>query len=209
MNWIKFSSVVLVMAPSLIFGFMGKPTEMLIALFAGFTSAVFINMDKFSSFKAGKLEAKLKEADEVIKEANVTIEEVKEISIPMMNYLLSHLVWGEKVIGMPPHDKEELYNKLVANFEKLDVKNEELSRLFEYAKPIILESYLRLINNHISNELKVHELLRKSDEESFRFNLNVDTLSLREELKREDNYNENVEEAIKDFERFKESINRI
>jgi hypothetical protein len=53
------SAAVLLIVP-IYFGYVGKPTEMGLVIAAGFIGLVFSSLDKFESFKAGGIEAKLK-----------------------------------------------------------------------------------------------------------------------------------------------------
>lgn len=49
-------SILLIIVPSLVFGYFYKTAAMSIALFAGIVSAIMINIDKYEYFKVGQLE---------------------------------------------------------------------------------------------------------------------------------------------------------
>ncbi|ARC94519.1 hypothetical protein B6A42_23715 [Vibrio coralliilyticus] len=75
---------------SLYFGSMSKPTEMALAITAGFLGLIFANLDKFKSFRAGNLEAQLREEQiEAVleKETETSIEGIDEVNaqVPSVN----------------------------------------------------------------------------------------------------------------------------
>ena len=57
---LRTASSAILLIVTIYFGYVGKPTEMGLAITAGFIGLVFSSLDKFESFKAGGVEAKLK-----------------------------------------------------------------------------------------------------------------------------------------------------
>lgn len=117
----KIISVLLVLVPTFIFGFMSRPAEMLISLIAGFTSVVLLNMDKFESFKAGQLEATLREAKEIIDDANATIAQLTSVTTPLLKSNLSFLLYEGTFDGMPVDEQEKTFNELLKIKDSLNL----------------------------------------------------------------------------------------
>lgn len=148
----KILLVLLVMAPTLGFGFMGRPTEMLISLFAGFTSAVMLNMDKFESFKAGQLEAKLQKTEKAIEEANATIEQLNSVAIPLLKTNLSFLLYEGTFDGMPADEQEMTFYELLKIKESLDLSDTD--KYFTEAAKGVTSHYFSNMYHEIS---KTHD----------------------------------------------------
>lgn len=65
---IEIISFVVMLVGSMTFGFLGKPTEMALAIIAGAIAFSFANIDKFSKIKGAGFEAELKEQIEAVVE---------------------------------------------------------------------------------------------------------------------------------------------
>lgn len=198
-------SVLLIMGPVLVFGYLEKPVEMGIVLFAGFACTVIINLDKFNSFKAGELEATIRHAEEVITDANATIDELKSMTEPMMNYLLAHIARGSRIMGVDAADKEELYIKLKANIEEFELQNEETPELLREAAETIILSSLYEVGIAVEGAGGSWESAKPINDFIFRSNKRTKFLevsTLRESLNEYPSlYNEKVEERLINYER--------
>lgn len=115
-------SICLIMIPTLYFGFVDNTAAMLVSLTAGLISAVFINLDKFDSFKAGdgKLEAQLKKS---IEEASATIDQLNSVAIPLIKANLTTLSYAGSFENMPVEVKEELFYELKKIKESLNLND--------------------------------------------------------------------------------------
>lgn len=204
------SSVILIMVPVLIFGYFGKTAEMGIVLLAGFVCAVFINLDKFSSFKAGKMEATLRD---VINEANATIDQLKSLTEPLMQYNLAHIARGNTLMGVAASDKEKLYLKLKDNINNFDLQSEYTVELLEEVESQLIETSLFEV------ELAVEQVAKEQVEDMWwemtspfrqvisiyhnEINGNIGVSTLRKVF---DDcpylYSEGVEKCLKEYERF-------
>ncbi|CAF1850276.1 hypothetical protein [Bacillus subtilis] len=87
-------SLILIMVPTLIFGFMGKPTEMGIAALTGAVASAFINLEKFSSFKGAGFEAELRKVENVVSEAYATLNNLKQVAKPLLEVSLQTLFYS-------------------------------------------------------------------------------------------------------------------
>ena len=148
-------SVILVMIPTLIFGFMNRPTVMMISLIAGFTASVLLNMDKFESFKAGQLEAKLQRAEEVIDEANATIAQLTSVTTPLLKSNLSFLLYEGTIDGMPVDEKEKTFNELLKIKDSL--KLPDIDEYFVDAAKGITSDYFNYIFHEVA---EIHDGFR-------------------------------------------------
>lgn len=198
-------SVLLIMGPVLVFGYLGKPVEMGIVLFAGFACSVIINIEKFNSFRAGELEATIRHAEEVITDANATIDELKSMTEPMMNFLLAHIARGSRIMGVDAADKEELYVKLKANIEKFELQNEETPELLKEATETIILSSLFEVGIAVEAAGGSWESAQPINDVIFRSDKGkkiLEVSTLRTALNEHPSlYNEKVEERLINYER--------
>lgn len=72
-------SFIVIVVPSLYFGYLGKTVEMGLAIVSGAIAAAFLNIDKFSRFKGAGFEAEMRQA--VKEEFYATIDQLKQIVI--------------------------------------------------------------------------------------------------------------------------------
>lgn len=117
--------------PSLIFGFIGKPTEMGLAIVAGSLTIAFVNIDKIESFKSGVFEAKMKEMKKVVDEAYATIDNLKEISIPLIISTLNTITYLGRLGGIGLSQKHNLKNDIEGLIKKFDIKDEKVKDILE------------------------------------------------------------------------------
>ena len=203
-----FFSILLIIGPVLFFGYFDKTAEMGIALLAGFVCAVFINLDKFSSFKAGKMEANLRD---VINEANATIDQLKSLTEPLMQYNLAHIARGNRTMGVTALDKEKLYLKLKENVNKFELRSEYTSELLQEVEVQLVETSLFEVEiaaeqaaGQDGKGWNLAEPLRKvlyNSNSKSKKNIGLDTL--RPVFNEHPYlYNKEVEKALKDYERF-------
>ncbi len=65
-NYIQFAAYAVLLAGSLVFGFLGKTAEMTLAIVAGAMGLAFTNIDKIARFKGAGFEAEMREKIETI-----------------------------------------------------------------------------------------------------------------------------------------------
>lgn len=142
-------AVSLIMIPVIVFGFLDMTAQMTISLFAGFASAVLLNIDRFKSFKAGQLEAKLRETNKIIDDASATIEQLRSVTEPLLNANLSLLIHDGVFDGMNVKDKEKTLLDLLKIKKEMGLDSEYNSELFDQAKKSIAGFYLNYLFSNL------------------------------------------------------------
>jgi hypothetical protein len=148
------------MGPSLLFGYLGKPTEMGLAIAAGALTVMFLNLDKFQSFSAAGVQAELKKT---VEQAYATIEQIKEIITPFIWSSITNLTYQNRWAVMPKND-EIKYTKQIENLiNSLEINDPEIVKALEkynrfrtwdrYAY-FIMELFKEKTNNELRNELE-------------------------------------------------------
>lgn len=111
-----------------VFGLKGMAVEMGIAVAASGVFLAFVNLEKFSKFKGAGFEAELKQ---VVLEANVTIDNLKAVAIPLLATNIDLLAndgrWGGSDIGFDKN--HELYDQLVSLQENIGISDELLESI--------------------------------------------------------------------------------
>ena len=122
----KIILVLIILGPSLIFGYFGKPTEMSLAIVGGAITAAFLNIDKMSRFKGAGFEAEMKEA---VKEAYATIENLKELGEPLILTTIEILTKEGRFGGMGAYKKHKFKQELEDISKSLDIDNNRLEKI--------------------------------------------------------------------------------
>ena len=125
--WKSIISVLLVLLPTLCFGYLGKPAEMGLAIVAGGVAGLFLNIERIKAFKAGPsgIEAELKE---VLEEAYATMANLKALGRPLLLVTFDVLTrggrWGWGASGDPL--KHRLVRELEEVAEALFLDDQEI-----------------------------------------------------------------------------------
>jgi len=102
-----------ILGPAIFFGLLDKPQEMFLSILGGCMIFVLGNIHKFSYFKIAGMEAKLKEAKEAVKEAEVTIAQMRELLEPFASVCLYQLTYGNRMSDSRRKiDKEQMVAKI-------------------------------------------------------------------------------------------------
>jgi hypothetical protein len=131
-NYRIIFSVLFIIVPTMYFGCTSKPTEMGLAIIMGSTISAFINIDKFSSFKGAGFEAQLRDLKETIREANIKVEELKQI----LEHIVLHNMFMITNIGLfngggSTEDKDKIRDSCKMLIEKYSIDNSDINRIFD------------------------------------------------------------------------------
>lgn len=114
---------VLVMGPAILFGEQGKQVEMGLGIVASFATAAILNLDKIKRFKAGNLEAEMKDA---IEKAYVTIDEMKKLARNTVVTLMAILAYEDRFRSIEESTKKELVKQLQKTANDLEFGNDSI-----------------------------------------------------------------------------------
>lgn len=137
-------SLLLILGPSLYFGFLGKPAEMGVALAAGALSAAFLNLDKLQKFKGAGIEIELKQA---VKEAQATLENLKDFTDPLYISTIKIMSEGMTWNGIPKDTQHEIIRKV----EKIANTNNVSDDVTRAIRDFYNFNLRQLFNSLISN----------------------------------------------------------
>lgn len=86
-KWIQFFAYALLLGGSTVLGFLGKPTEMGLAIIAAAVALAFTDLERFKRFKGAGFEAELREQVQAIVEKQTEPVSVGEASPPQATKL--------------------------------------------------------------------------------------------------------------------------
>ena len=143
----KFLSILFIVAPTMYFGYIGKPAEMGLAILMGTLVSAFVNLDKFSSFKGAGFEAELREAKETVEKALVTVENLKEIVQPLLfNTLHSITYMGRLSAGGPNANKDTIRDGCKQIISTLEINSSELNHIIStYDNYMMWDCYNKIL----------------------------------------------------------------
>jgi len=127
----KITAIVIVIGPSFYFGALDKPTEMGIAVAAGAIATCFLFLDEIEFFKGAGFEARTKkEVEKVVDEATATIDNLRNITTPLLTATINSLAFANRWGGMDPHSKHKLKTELEKVGTSLNINSPELQEAF-------------------------------------------------------------------------------
>lgn len=121
-------SLFFIIAPGFYFGYIGKPTEMGLAVVSGAVAAAFLNLDKIQRFKGAGFEAEMKET---VEEVYATVENLKKIVKPLIISLVTNLTHFGRAGSMTSYKKNELIKELKYIDKSLLNKDAEVDEVLE------------------------------------------------------------------------------
>jgi hypothetical protein len=151
-----------IMGPSFYFGYIGKPTEMGLAIAAGALTVIFLNIDKFQSFSAAGVQAELKKA---VEDAYAKVEELKELAKPFVALTFSNLTYDKRFVKMDDQEKLIYIDKVETLIDKLGINDDPMvkqssDKYYNFTK----WDYFRDFRNNLAEEVKNVEVLNELGE---------------------------------------------
>lgn len=152
-------TLIIILGPTLYFGFVGKVAEMGVVLAAGVLAVAFLNLDKLQKFKGAGIEVELKKA---VEEAQATLDNLKDFTIPLYIFSIKNMTEGLTWEGITDEDRHIIVQKI----EKIthehaidsDVKdaidsfyNFNLKNYFENVRKDVLKHYNEDIDKQLFN----------------------------------------------------------
>lgn len=115
-KWIKASlSVALVLGSVLPFGYLGRPTEMGIALLAGGIAAAFLNIDKIQRVKGAGFEAEMRKA---VEEVYATTGSLRQLAKVMLRSTLHMLTMLGRLTGSSEEHQKHVFRSEIERLGK-------------------------------------------------------------------------------------------
>jgi hypothetical protein len=116
--------VCLLVGGALLFGLLGKPTEMGLMIVACSLALAFANLDRIQRFKGAGFEAEMRKA---VEEAYATTENLRSLAKPLVLSMLENLLYGGRWGGMGPARKHRLKDELDALSKSLGIRDAEIT----------------------------------------------------------------------------------
>ncbi len=135
------------MSSVFIFGLLGKPTEMGIAVAAGFVYLAFANLEKFAEFKGAGFEAKLRN---VVTEATLTLQNLKDVAGPLIDTNLRTIAEANRIVGSSFERSHDMFDKMLDLQEKLSLSSREV----EAAKALYLTVFAWDMTHELAREIE-------------------------------------------------------
>ncbi|TSB47117.1 hypothetical protein [Alkalicoccobacillus porphyridii] len=129
MSWLKPTvSVLLIMVPSLAFGWQGNNTAMGLSIIASSLTVCFLHLDKLKSFKGGGVSVELQEA---INEAYATIESVKKLAKPLLSHTVTNLSIGDVLVSTDAKIKKDYLDQVISVASELELNDLDFQNLIK------------------------------------------------------------------------------
>lgn len=134
------------MVPAILFAILDKPLMLTAMVIPCFIAVCILNMDKLQSFRAGDFEAQFREqvqqVEQVIEEAHATIDQLKAMTTPLLDYSLANIIGHNRITGVSAYDKKLFYEKALENISNFDIQEEHTLELLDAVKRQVAVTYL-------------------------------------------------------------------
>lgn len=135
--------LIFILVVSLYFLEKGQVSEASLGITAGVLFLLFLNLDKISSFKGGGFEL---EMNNVVLEAKNSIEDLREVSVPLIEIGLEFLAKEGRIASPMNHDeKMELYTKLIAIKDNVEQGEGQLNEKISTLLNLQLSDMIRML----------------------------------------------------------------
>lgn len=122
----KLFNCLILLGPSMYFGYKGKTTEMGLAIVAGSIALAFLNLDKLKKFKGAGFEAEMRD---VIEEANDTLAELQKIASAVTEASLYTLTESQFYGNFSFDKRLEIHDKLVEKLSSIKVSDKQIEKI--------------------------------------------------------------------------------
>lgn len=152
-------TVVVIIVPALIFGYMGKATEMGLIIVAGSITAAFLNIDKIERFKGAGFEAEMKKA---VQEAYATVENLKEMSIPLIVSTLNTIIYSGRWGGLGTNQTHKLKDDMELLVKKLGINDKKVNDTIEdFYRQHTWDMFQYFTSTYLKGRSDINELSKK------------------------------------------------
>lgn len=152
----------LITVPVTLLCFWGKATGIWSIIVAGAVVLTFANIDKIQRFKIAGIEAEMKKA---VREANATIEQLRNIATTSARTAITSLMAGNFIDGITMKNRLELHDQLISNLEKIGVSKQQIGETDELWKRGVGVIYYRGIRDRLDHSASQEfQCLLKFDE---------------------------------------------
>ena len=199
---------------AVLFGLLGKATEMGLIVVAGAVGLAFFNLDKIERFKGAGFEAEMKRA---VEEANATVEQLRQVAATSAEVMLTDLMASNFMSGVSLEKRMELHDRTIKNLKEIGASTKQIKKVDHMWQKGLKVIFYRGILKTIEEEKKRQK--NNSDEEIHYIHVLQDfralfdgktwrvpsATKLRELCEKRKVINSKIDELLKDYEEFEKS----
>lgn len=139
-------TIFLIVVPGFIFGLLGKPVEMGLAIVSGALASSFINIDKIDLIQGAGFQARFKRLAD---EAFATLETLRSFANPLIFSMLNLVVYHDRISGMGYVQEVKIIRGLeeIAEILKLDTSGDFNKVKDTYFRFRVWDQYVLFINS--------------------------------------------------------------
>ena len=145
-KWLTIPCAIATFVLAAIFGWNGKTGAMALIVVAGAVTLFFLNISKFRRFKAGTIEAEMKQA---VEDAHATIEQLRNVAATSAKATLNSLMAGSFMSGSSLKNRLEIHDELISNLKSIGVSTAQIHEADEMWKRGVCIIYHRGIKHEV------------------------------------------------------------
>jgi hypothetical protein len=122
--WITVIASILMFGAAVMFGLLGKPTEMGLIIAAGAVAISFLNIDRIQRFKGAGFEAEMKQA---VEHVHATVDQLRLLAAAVAESTLTSLMAENFFDGISLETRLDLHDRLIHSLEEIGVAPSRIS----------------------------------------------------------------------------------
>lgn len=117
--WITATASIFMVGLAVMFGLLGKPTEMGLIIAAGAIAISFLNIDRIQRFKGAGFEAEMRQA---VENVHATVDQLRVLAAASAESTLTTLMAGNFFDGTTLETRLDLHDRLIHSLEEIGVQ---------------------------------------------------------------------------------------
>lgn len=184
-------------------GFTSRPAEMGLAVIAGSVVLLVLNMDRVSWFKAGSVEARMREMDKAIEKGYATIKDMRQlaavVAAPVLQLLAVHNRYDS---ALRPNVLVEMRDRFADQLRTLDIGQRRIDEMTDRLNKTVLFDHAQRIARLARNDDTIPGSIKDEIEKTRSRYSDITGQSFKALLEGIP-ISQEIEEAIEDFEHFR------
>lgn len=158
--WITAIASILMVGLAVMFGLLGKPTEMGLIIAAGAIAISFLNIDRIQRFKGAGFEAEMRQA---VEHVHATVDQLRVLAAASAESTLTTLMADNFLDGTSLETRLDLHDRLIHSLEEIGVPPSKIAEADHQWRKGVGIIYHRGIRHFLEGRTQKSQINSKAD----------------------------------------------
>lgn len=158
--WITAIASILMVGLAMMFGLLGKPTEMGLIIAAGAIAISFLNIDRIQRFKGAGFEAEMRQA---VEHVHATVDQLRVLAAASAESTLTTLMADNFFDGTSLETRLDLHDRLIHSLEEIGVPPSNIAEADHRWRKGVGIIYHRGIRHYLEGRTQKQHINSKAD----------------------------------------------